>query len=131
MDACILCNEELGTTGVAAVGEKGRKTLVAASSKRSDGLEEALQSTSPSKVHISSHKDYTRENTIIAAVKKKSDSNVTQNDENPNLRSAHGTFDIKQDCIFCSESETSNSKSALKRRKTASNVETIEFRKQY
>ena len=106
MNACILCNEELGTTEVAAVGEKGRKTLVASSCKRKDGLEEALQNTSPLKVHISCRKKYTRENTIIASLKRKSDGDVTHDDENPSLRSAHGTFDIKQDCLFCSESIT-------------------------
>ena len=48
-------------------------------------------------------------------------------EEEPTLRSSVPTFNIKDDCIFCSEAIAGDAKTPSKRRKVVSNVETIEF----
>ena len=77
-----MCNEQLGATDVATVGDKGRKLLVEASIKREDGLHEKLEKTSSLRVHVHRRKNYTREKTITAE-KRKSSAGLMQEEEIP------------------------------------------------
>ena len=60
-DTCVICKEEISSEDdIVSVGDKGRKTLVIASSKRGDELQQVLETAPPLILHTSCHKNYTR-----------------------------------------------------------------------
>lgn len=120
---CIICKEKLGVTDVVTVGNRARSTLVLASIKQDDGLQQALEKT-PLRVHVACHKTYTHESTITAEKRKLSDS-MTQQEKVPQLRSGVSTFHIKHNCIFCSEVITVDNKIP---QESCNNVKTLEFK---
>lgn len=115
-------------TNYVCVGEKGRRSLVEASLKRQDGLDELFQTEDPLQEHTSCRKAYTRETSIKAEKRKASEASTEEGVAPPTLRSRTHVFDIFSYCLFCSENIETGSKLALKRRKLFNNVETIEFK---
>ena len=94
--------------------------------ERQDGLQKALESTTPLRIHEACRKQYTRKSSILS-VKRKSEYLETD-DEAPNLRSSvPRVFDIKNDCLICSEPLSYDIKHPQRKRKAFSNVETLEF----
>ena len=131
MSICIICSEELGPDDddddIVTIGGKGKRTLVQASIRRCDGLQEQLEKSSPLKLHRSCRKNYTREDTIIAD-KRRASNTKTKNDQGKKLRSQDSTFDIKDDCMFCAKSVATGGKLERCRRRVVSEVETLEFK---
>ena len=78
------------------------------------------------RIHAVCRKNYTRKCSILSAKRKSScleeDEDVTQ------LRSSTTkTFDIRNDCMFCSEPITQDSRNPSCRKGSVSSVETLEF----
>ena len=127
MALCILCQNILGSN-YASVGDNGRRTLVAASLKRKDGLHQLLETSNPLQVHATCRKAYTRD-TSIKRDKRRVSEAVTEEDAEPTiLRSRTRDFDISSQCLFCSERIEISSKIPLKRRKSFNSVEKNEFK---
>ena len=85
-------------------GEKGRSTLVLSSIDRADGLHETFEKVNPLRIHALCRKSYTRPDSVKANKRKSTcHEDVQEASQGPKLRSNTGTFDIKVDCIFCSE----------------------------
>ena len=120
---CLLCGDELSSSDSVSVGGKGRSSLVAASTKRNDSLQEKLQSVSPLIVHVKCRKDYTRESTIRAV--KRKECAIPEEISQKRLQSRTSSFDIQQDCLFCGEIIILDVKH--KDRQAVSNVETLQF----
>ena len=122
MTLCIICQNILGSNYV-SVGENGRRTLVAASLKRKDGVHQLLETINPLQVHAACRKAYTRDTSIKAEKRRASEAATKEDNEPPILRSRTLDFDISNQCLFCSEIIETNSKKHLKRRKSFSSVE--------
>ena len=105
--------------------EKGRNTLMTSSLERQDGLYDEIKNTTPLRIHADCRKQYTRKSSIASAKRK---STCLEENDAPLLRSGVSrTFDIKTDCLFCSESIMQDNKLSSNRKKAVSNVETLEF----
>ena len=78
-------------------------------------------------IHTKCRKDYTRPSSIDAS-QRRNDVVVTTTPTSKTLRSCVSQFDFKNDCLFCGETTCDDVKLPAKRRKSLSQVETIEFR---
>lgn len=65
---------------------------------------------------------------VQSPLRKESHHSEKQKEKPALLRSDLDTFDIKRDCLFCSEIIIDESKKPLKRRRVVSSVETLEFK---
>ena len=104
MDVCIFCGGALSSSDAVSVGDKGHSSLVAASTKRDDGLQEKLQTVSPLTVHAKCRKGYTRESTIRAV--KRKECAAQEEIDLTRLRSRTSSFDVQQDCLFCAKKKS-------------------------
>lgn len=127
MDVCPIC-EKICTTDCVPVGPKGRRSLVAASVERQDGLHQNLETQEPLKVHIACRKAYTRESSIKSQKRRSEEPPAEPQVEPPTLRSQTPLFDITTHCLFSSEPLPISSRLTTKRQKSVSNVETMPFK---
>ena len=127
---CIICSEELGSNNdddIVNIGDKGKNTLILASISRGDGLQEKIEKSSPLKIHQSCRRKYTRPSTIIAD-KRRASTGKTKDEQGKKLRSSDSTFDIRYDCMFCTESIAADERLPKSRKRAVSKVETLEFK---
>ena len=104
---CFICEGDLNDSGVGVsrVGEKGLASLLTASIATNDNWCSQLRGLTSIKVHTFCRKKYTRTNSIVADVKRKSQTNTSlqpEDDDNQSvtLRSSTPTFDFKTMCFF-------------------------------
>lgn len=108
------------------LGEKRRGTLVLSSSDRGDDFHETFEKAKPLRI---CSKTYTRQSSMTVAER---NSTCLEEAEEipqvPQLRlNSSGTFDIKRDCMFFSESAIQDSKAHCDRKRAVSKIETLEF----
>ena len=121
---CVICKESSPETVV--VGNKGRQTLISSSLERGDGSHKSFQEAAELRIHVDCRKRYTRRSSIASA--KRKSLCLEEDNELPQLWSSVAkTFDIKNACMFCSNSILQESKREYCRRRAVSNVETLEF----
>lgn len=99
---CLLCDKNLSVEKTVNVRKKGVDTIIKSSESRKDGKSEILKGLSSVVVHVSCRKEYTREDSIKAALK-----NITESEASTSspikLRSSIPNFDFKKACLYCTE----------------------------
>ena len=125
---CVICIEKLPATDtVSQVTPKGFQTLITSSLARNNGLVVKFENVAlPQSLHTSCRKQYTRP-TSIKSYRNQSDLPSTSTAESMTLRSCEIPFYFRKDCLFCGEEASMTVKLGSKRRKSVTNVETIEF----
>ena len=129
MDAvCIICKEPASDAIV--VTERGKKTLVESSIERSDGLHDMFEKTTPLLIHKACRKNYTRSTSIKSTKRKVSCLDDDEKEKQKiQLRSSYSkAFRVKDDCIFCSEHITQDTKNPFRKGGLVSSVKTLGFR---
>lgn len=133
---CLLCSQPLADgRDVNRVTERGRPAMIAASSRRNDGIVAAIELTNPSTfvVHSDCRKNYTRESSIRAYIRKQCEETKTPVTIAKHLRSqCSQSFDFKTHCLFCGlEAKDPQKLSGLKREhKAIYQCRTLSFGKQ-
>ena len=123
--SCVICKESSPETIIVST-DKGWRTLVLSSLEWQDGLHNALESTKPQRILEAFQKRYIHISSISSA--KRIPECLEKDDEAPNLwSSVPRVFDIKIDCLICSEPVSYDIKHPQRKRKSFSNVETLEF----
>lgn len=104
---CSICGDELLSSEVDTVKEKGRQTLIASSEKRKDGKADIFRTVKQILIHQKCRKLYTNEKSINAYVKKTEKKTLVK-PPTENYSSFHPSeqFDFKTKCMFCAQEIT-------------------------
>ena len=92
MALCVICQDALGSNYV-CVGDKGRRTLVAVSLEKQDGLHQLFQTKDPLQLHGPCRKAYTRGTRIKAEKRKASEAPIEEEAAPTKLRSRNPLFE--------------------------------------
>lgn len=124
---CQVCKEPLlHDEEIQIVGTKGHSSMVSASKVRQDNLHVELEEAEkPYRVHRHCFKDYSRKLSLESMKRKAESSRTCDEDTSAILRSQTTSFDIKLDCLYCTQKITDDSKKPKSRRRDYSCVETL------
>lgn len=122
-NVCIICDKVLDSNSVKVT--LGLETIKNASLRREDGIYEKIKDLLSLEVHKICRREYTREKSIVSALKKREERANT--DFKSNLRK-NQTFDFKAHCFFCGLNAEVNKKVPMKYRDPVHIVETLEFK---
>ena len=124
--SCVICKEAIKHCDtIQRIFDKGHAALLTASTIRNDNLQIDLEM--PYRVHVQCFKEYTRKTSITAAKRKAEAEPQTVANDTVLLRSETQDFRFKENCLFCAERISVNTKYAKSRRRDFSCVETLEF----
>ena len=123
---CIVCGKAISSNGAAILTPKGVQAIRSASTARNDDLNEKLDVTSSVAIHAECRKQYTRPSSIKAH-KRKCDRPLFAPASAKKMRSSESGFDFKRDCMFCGKYACVDPKLAVKRRRSTSEVRTLEY----
>jgi len=124
---CEICKQPI-LRHFQTVGEKGHTSLVSASRIRQDNLYLDLEEAEkPYKVHRNCYKDYCRKLSLESLKRKQAtdESEACDEDSVPGLRSKSRCFNIKTDCLYCTDIIYDERRKPKSRRLAYSCVETI------
>ena len=123
---CIVCGKAISSNDAAILTPKGVQAIRSASTARNDDLNEKLDVTSSVAIHAECRKQYTRPSSIKTR-KRKCDRPLFAPASAKKMRSSESGFDFKRDYMFSGKNACVDSKLAVKRRRSTSEVRTLEF----
>ncbi|XP_065677285.1 uncharacterized protein LOC136092656 [Hydra vulgaris] len=127
---CFICSKLL-TASKTVVVDRGMKTLIDMSVKRSDGFYEYLKDLKFVTIHVVCRKKYTRK-TIAAFIRQQDIDQVCTSKNSPPTRArvSESLFCLKKCCSICGDeaNEKSEKKKAMKVRRKIHKVATLEFK---
>lgn len=100
-EKCFICEKSLSIKEMITVKERELNSFRKASEQRGDGRKEKLEGRRAVTVHDSCRKEYTREHSIIASLKKQS-ANQAVPTTSP-IKSKLPSFDFKSACFYCAK----------------------------
>ena len=129
---CFICSKLLIASETVVV-DRGMKTLIDTSVKRSDRFYEYLKDLKPVTIHVVCHKMYTRKSTVVAFKRQQDIDQVSTSENSPprtRARVSESFFCLKKCCIFCGDeaNKEAEKKKAKKVWHKIHKVATIEFK---